>query len=96
MDSLEPTDTSEAPDSPAPEYTVTDINGRYPRGIRFDRDSFVASVESDNGQELRIRLDDRKQLDFWLEITIQRSVRFVIETLLDSQNPNSTSPNDHD
>lgn len=44
------------------------VNGRYPNGIKFDRNNIQKSLKIDEDGNILIRLDDSDHLDFWLEI----------------------------
>lgn len=61
------------PDAPAPQYTVTSVDGRYPAGVRFDPTSLVASVDAESDNALILRLDDARRPEFWLQVTIRRT-----------------------
>ena len=71
-------------------YTITRIEGRYPYQGTFRAKNMLVGTDEDE-QKITIRLDDKANLDFWLEIDIQKTVRDEIVGIIEEMYSEITS-----
>lgn len=48
------------------------VNGRYPYGNKILKSENIVSSIVEDEEQIHIRLDDKENLDFWMEIIIDK------------------------